>query len=56
MEKQKIKKIHITLPEELHQKLRVKTALEDLSIQKYVENLIEQSLRDVNLEVLQGEK
>lgn len=44
-----IRKIHINLPEEVHQKLRVKCALEDVTIQEWVSNLIKQGLRDVTL-------
>jgi len=44
-----IRKIHINLPEEVHQKLRVKCALEDLTIQEFVEGLIVASVRDVSI-------
>jgi predicted HicB family RNase H-like nuclease len=46
-----IRKIHINLPEEVHQKLRVKCALEDVTIQEFVERLIMESVDDVKLSV-----
>lgn len=39
------KKIHINLPANLHKKLRIKCASLGISIQKYVENLIESKLK-----------
>ena len=44
-----IRKIHINLTEEAHQKLRIKCAMEDLTIQDYVAGLIEESLKDTDL-------
>jgi predicted HicB family RNase H-like nuclease len=44
------KKIHIDLSERIHQKLRVKAALENISIQKFVESLISQAVEDVEIE------
>jgi len=49
-----IRKIHINLPEEVHQKLRVKCALEDVTIQEYVSSLIKDDLRKT-LSALQSE-
>ena len=43
----KNKQIHITLSAQAHQRLRVKCALEDISIQQYVEKLVEGATRDV---------
>lgn len=45
----KKRKIHIDLSEDIHQKLRVKTALEDVSIQKFVESLIGTAVADVDV-------
>jgi len=42
-----IRKIHINLPEEVHQKLRVKCALEDVTIQEFVEALIAANVADI---------
>ena len=44
-----IRKIHVNLPEELHQKLRVKCALEDVTIQKWVAELIKRELQGVSI-------
>jgi len=41
------KKIHINLPEDLHRRLRVECAYQDISIQEYVKKLIQNSLRKV---------
>lgn len=48
--KEQGKKIHIRLPEELHKKVRVKCAYEDLSIQSYVEKLIRENLEKYSVE------
>jgi hypothetical protein len=42
-------KIHVSLPGDLHKRLRVKVALEDTTIQEYVENLVAQAVRRVKL-------
>lgn len=47
--KNRKRKIHIELTEEIHQKLRVKAALHDLSLQAYVEELIANSVQDINV-------
>jgi hypothetical protein len=39
-EKNKTRKIHILLPEDLHRLVRIRCACEDLSIQEYVSSLI----------------
>ncbi|MBW1738899.1 MAG: hypothetical protein JRJ69_15480 [Deltaproteobacteria bacterium] len=44
-----IRKIHINLPEEVHLKLRVKCALEDMTMQDWVAELIQRELVDVPL-------
>ena len=41
------KKIHINLPEDLHRRLRVECAHQDIPIQEYVKKLIQNSLRKV---------
>jgi hypothetical protein len=41
------RKIHADLPEDIHQKLRVKAALEDLSIQVFIACTVEQAAQDV---------
>ena len=45
----KLKKIHINLPEEVHKKLRVKAALEDVSIQGFVAGVVAAAVSDVRL-------
>jgi len=52
----KKRKIHIDLSEEVHQKLRVKTAIEDISIQKFVETLITKAVEGVEVEKLKEGK
>lgn len=41
------RKVHITLPEETHQRLRIKCAIEDVTIQEFVARLIENSVASV---------
>jgi predicted HicB family RNase H-like nuclease len=41
------RKIHVDLPEEVHQKLRVKAALEDVSMQAFVARIVDEAVRDV---------
>jgi plasmid stability protein len=48
-EKPRRRKIHVELPEEIHRKLRVKAALEDLSIQAFVTSVVTQAVREVEL-------
>ena len=43
------RKVHITLSEETHQRLRIKCAIEDVTIQEFVARLIENSVADVEL-------
>jgi len=47
--KQKERKIHVALPDNVHQKLRVKCALEDVTIQEYVSRLIALDVQEVEL-------
>ena len=46
-----VRRIHVNLPDEVHQKLRVKCALEDVTIQEYVSRLIARFVEDVELPV-----
>ena len=47
------RKIHIDLTEETHKRLRIKAAIKDESIQKFVEELISKAVKDVEIEKLQ---
>lgn len=49
------RKIHIDLSDLTHKRLRVKTALQDVSIQKFVETLINDAVADIQLEELEFE-
>lgn len=48
------KKIHVNLPEEIHQKLRIKCALQDVSIQEFVAEIIGQSV--CGIEVVESDE
>jgi predicted HicB family RNase H-like nuclease len=41
------RKIHVDLPEQMHQKLRVKAALEDVSMQAFVTRIVDEAVKDV---------
>jgi hypothetical protein len=41
------RKIHVDLPEHVHQKLRVKAALEDVSMQAFVARIVDEAVKDV---------
>jgi predicted HicB family RNase H-like nuclease len=41
------RKIHVDLPEDIHRKLRVKAALEDISMQALVARVVEKAVKDV---------
>ena len=43
------RKIHVALSDDVHQKLRVKCALEDVTIQEYVARLIKANVEDLEL-------
>jgi plasmid stability protein len=43
------RKIHIDLPAELHQQLKVKAALEGVSIQAFVTRLVEAAVEGVHV-------
>jgi len=45
-----VRRIHVNLPEEVHQKLRVKCALEDVTIQQFVANLITNAVKGIRIE------
>ena len=45
-----VRRIHVNLPEEVHQKLRVKCALEDITIQDFVSELIGKTVANVRIE------
>ncbi len=38
------RKIHISIPEELHKRIRIRCACDDVSIQDYVASLIERNM------------
>lgn len=46
-EQPKERKIHTALPEDVHQRLPVKCAIVDMSMQKFVSRLLMENLRDV---------
>nr|WP_319775892.1 hypothetical protein [uncultured Sphaerochaeta sp.] len=46
------RKVHVTLSEKTHQQLRIKCAIEDVTIQGFVARLIENSV--TNVEVMQN--
>ncbi len=46
-EKSRERKIHIVLPEDVHKLLRVKCALNEVTIQEYVARLLKNSVKDV---------
>lgn len=46
----KERKIHIALPGELHQLLRIKCAVEDLSIQEFVQRLVSEAVKDIRVQ------
>jgi len=48
-EKAETKKIHVDLPEEVHQRVRVKAALEDLSMQALVAGIVTKAVQDLIL-------
>ena len=54
--KARTKKIHVDLPEEVHQRVRVKAALEDLSMQALVAEIVTKSVADVKLPQIKNRK
>jgi predicted HicB family RNase H-like nuclease len=43
------RKIHVDLPEDVHQRLRVKAALLDMSMQAFVSDVVDRAVSDVVL-------
>ena len=43
----RLEEIHVDLPEDIHRKLRVKAALEDMSMQAFVARVVEKAVKDV---------
>ncbi len=50
------RKIHVDLPEDVHQRLRVKAAMLDLSMQAFVAQVVEKEVSDVVLPKIKGGK
>jgi len=48
-DKMQTKKIHVDLPEAVHQRLRVKAALQDVSMQALVAEIVTKAVADVVL-------
>ena len=48
--KKKNKLIHIRLPEDIHKKVRVKCAYDDISMQNYIKNLISENVAEYEIE------
>ncbi len=47
--KKKNKLIHIRLPENIHKKVRVKCAYDDISMQDYIKNLISENVAEYEI-------
>ena len=50
------RKIHVDLPEDVHQRLRVKAALLDMSMQGFVTEVVKREVADVVLPKIKGGK
>jgi len=50
------RKIHVDLPEEVHQRLRVKAALLDMSMQAFVADVVSKAVADVVLPKIKESK
>ena len=51
------RKIHVDLPEDVHQRLRVKAALLDMSMQAFVTDVVKKEVADVVLpKIKRGKK
>ena len=50
------RKIHVDLPEDVHQRLRVKAALLDMSMQGFVTEVVKKEVADVVLPKNKGRK
>ena len=55
-DKARTKKIHVDLPEEVHQRVRVKAALEDVSMQTLVARIVTEAVSDVVLPKIRENK
>jgi predicted HicB family RNase H-like nuclease len=55
-DKVQTKKIHVDLPERVHQRVRVKAALEDVSMQTLVARIVTEAVADVVLPRIQENK
>jgi plasmid stability protein len=55
-DKMQTKKIHVDLPEAVHQRLRVKAAIEDVSMQALVAKIVTKAVADVLLPLKKGRK
>jgi plasmid stability protein len=51
-----IKKLHLNLPESVHQRLRVKCAFENRTMQDFVSDLIAKAVKDVQLPPTKGSR
>jgi len=50
------RKIHVDLPEDIHQRLRVKAALLDMSMQAFVAQVVDEAVADVVLPKIKPKK
>ena len=50
------RKIHVDLPEDVHQRLRVRAALLDTSMQAFVSDVVSKAVSDVVLPKMKGGK
>jgi predicted HicB family RNase H-like nuclease len=48
------RKIHVDLPEDVHQRLRVKAAMLDMSMQAFVTQVVKKEVADVVLPKIKG--
>lgn len=52
----KERKIHIALPDDVHQRLRVRCAVEGVSMQQFVERLLTEYVKDVRVPIVNRER
>jgi len=50
------RKIHVDLPEDVHQRLRVKAAMLDMSMQGFVTDLVRREVADMELPKIKGSR
>ena len=55
-DKVQTKKIHVDLPERVHQRVQIKAALEDVSMQTLVARIVTEAVADVVLPRIQENK